>query len=165
MRRRASRRCERRARRGKAPGAEREARGGELDGFAATAANEALSAAERARLAFLRAGLYEDDPQTRDRAEDAYRKGLAFQPGHTAAACRLALLVLDRGAQAGALAEIERALRIAASYGMAWRNAARMLDAASPSLNIVVSRLLDAANPGAGSAAAAVAPRQVTATA
>lgn len=159
------RRFERRARRGNAPVAEREALVGELDGFAATAANEALSAAERARLAFLRAGLYEDDPQTRDRAEDAYRKGLAFQPGHTAAACRLALLVLDRGDQAGALAEIERALRIDASYGMAWRNAARMLDASSPSLGVVVSKLLDAANPGAGAAAGGVAPRLVTATA
>jgi signal transduction histidine kinase len=159
------RRFERRARRTNAPVAEREALVGELDGFAATAANEALSAAERARLAFLRAGLYEDDPQTRDRAEDAYRKGLAFQPGHTAAACRLALLVLDRGDQAGALAEIERALRIDASYGMAWRNAARMLDASSPSLGVVVSKLLDAANPGAGAAAGGVAPRLVTATA
>ena len=159
------RRFERRARRTNAPVTEREALVGELDGFAATAANEALSAAERARLAFLRAGLYEDDPQTRDRAEDAYRKGLAFQPGHTAAACRLALLVLDRGDQTGALAEIERALRIDASYGMAWRNAARMLDASSPSLGVVVSKLLDAANPGAGVAAGGVAPRLVTATA
>ena len=73
--------------------------------------------------------------------------------------------MLDRGDQAGALAEIERALRIDASHGMAWRNAARMLDAQSPSLGVVVGRLLDAANPGAGSAAAAVAPRLVTATA
>jgi signal transduction histidine kinase len=113
----------------------------------------------------LRASLFEDDPQTRDRAEEAYRKGLSFQPSHTAAACRLALLVLDRGDQAGALAEIERALRIDASHGMAWRNAARMLDATSPSLGVVVGRLLDAANPGAGAAAANVAPRLVTATA
>jgi signal transduction histidine kinase len=159
------RRLERRARRPNAPATEREALVGELDGFAATSANEDLSPAERARLAFLRAGLYEDDPQTRDRAEDAYRKGLAFQPGHTAAACRLALLVLDRGDQAGALAEIERALRIDASYGLAWRNAARMLDASSPSLGVIVSKLLDAANPGAGVAAGGVAPRLVTATA
>src|SRR6185436_14807100 len=102
---------------------------------------------------------------TRDRAEAAYRKGLMFQPGHTSAACRLALLMLDRGDQAGALAEIERALRIDASHGLAWRNAARMLDAQSPSLGVVVGRLLDAANPGAGSAAGGVAPRLVTATA
>jgi signal transduction histidine kinase len=101
----------------------------------------------------------------RAQAEDAYRKGLAFQPGHTAAACRLALLMLDRGDQAGALAEIERALRIDASHGLAWRNAARMLDAQSPSLGVVVGRLLDAAHPGAGSAAGGVAPRLVTATA
>jgi signal transduction histidine kinase len=159
------RRLERRARRPNAPVTEREALIGELDGFAAASTNDELTAPERARLAFLRAGLYEDDPQTRERAEDAYRKGLAFQPGHTAAACRLALLVLDRGDQAGALAEIERALRIDASYGLAWRNAARMLDASSPSLGVVVSKLLDAANPGAGVAAGGVAPRLVTATA
>jgi signal transduction histidine kinase len=40
-----------------------------------------------------------------------------------------------------------------------------MLDAQSPSLGVVVGRLLDAANPGAGSVAGAVAPRLVTATA
>ncbi|MFT3699372.1 MAG: ATP-binding protein [Kofleriaceae bacterium] len=159
------RRLERRARRPNAPQTERETLIGELEAFAAAAASEPLSAAERARMSFLRASLYEDDPQTRERAEDAYRKGLAFQPGHTAAACRLALLVLDRGDQAGALAEIERALRIDASYGLAWRNAARMLDASSPSLGVVVSKLLDAANPGAGVVAGGVAPRLVTATA
>ena len=138
---------------------------GELEGLAATVAAEALTAVDRARLHFLRASLCEDDPDLRERAEAAYRLGLTFQPGHTAAACRLALLVLDRGDQAGALAEIERALRIDASHGMAWRNAARMLDATSPSLGVVVGRLLDAANPGAGSAAGSVAPRLVTATA
>ena len=157
------RRLERRAR--KAGAAERRDLAAELDTLAHTTAADPFPAADRARIHFLRAGLYEEDPDTRDRAEDAYRKGLAFQPSNMAAACRLALLVLDRGDQAGALAEIERALRIDASNGVAWRNAARMLDAASPSLNIVVSRLLDAANPGAGAAAAGVAPRLVTATA
>jgi signal transduction histidine kinase len=137
----------------------------ELDELLATAAGEALPAVDRARLWFLYASVCADDPAKRDRAEEAYRKGLAFQPGHTAAACRLALLVLDRGDQAGALAEIERALRIDASHGLAWRNAARMLDAQSPSLGVVVGRLLDAAHPGAGSAAGGVAPRLVTATA
>ncbi|HUJ57360.1 MAG TPA: ATP-binding protein [Kofleriaceae bacterium] len=159
------RRLERRARRGRGGHAERAELAAELDALAHDAAGEQLAAVERARLCFLRAALCEDDPATRDRAEDAYRKGLAFQPGHTAAACRLALLVLERGDQAGALAEIERALRIDASSGGAWRNAARMLDAQSPSLGAVVSRLLDAANPGAGAAAAGVAPRLVTATA
>jgi len=157
------RRLERRARKGGV--AEHAKLAEELEQFAQTAASDELSPADRARFHFLRANVYEDDPATRDRAEDAYRKGLTFQPGHTAAACRLALLVLDRGDQAGALAEIERALRIDASYGAAWRNAARMLDAASPSLGVVVGRLLDAANPGAGSAAGGVAPRLVTATA
>jgi signal transduction histidine kinase len=116
-------------------------------------------------LQFLHASLCEDDPALRDRAEQAYRRGLAFQPGHTGAACKLALLILDRGDQEGAIAEIERALRIDANHGLAWRNAARMLDAKSPSLGVVVGRLLDAANPGAGSAAGVVAPRLVTATA
>ncbi len=137
----------------------------ELDELLATATTEDLPAVDRARLWFLYATVCADDPDRRDRAEDAYRKGLAYQPGHTGAACRLALLMLDRGDQAGALAEIERALRIDASHGLAWRNAARMLDAQSPSLGVVVGRLLDAANPGAGSVAGGVAPRLVTATA
>ena len=137
----------------------------EIDELLASATNQNLPAVDRARLWFLYATVCADDPNKRDRAEEAYRKGLAFQPGHTGAACRLALLVLDRGDQAGALAEIERALRIDSSHGLAWRNAARMLDAQSPSLGVVVGRLLDAANPGAGSVAGGVAPRLVTATA
>src|SRR5207237_3456835 len=136
---------------------------GELDELIQTAAGEDLPAVDRARLWFLCGSLCADDPDTRDRAEDAYRKGLAFQPGHTGAACRLALLMLDRGDQAGALAEIERALRVDASHGLAWRNAARVLDAQSPSLGGVVGRLLDAANPGGGRAAGGVGARPVPA--
>ncbi len=157
------RRLERRSRRPSV--AERAAILGELDELMHASATAELAAVDRARLQFLIAALCEDDPATRDRAEAAYRKGLAFQPGHTGAACRLALMMLDRGDQAGALAEIERALRIDSNHGLAWRNAARMLDAQSPSLGVVVGRLLDAANPGAGSAASGVAPRLVTATA
>jgi signal transduction histidine kinase len=157
------RRLERRAR--KVTAGKRDELLAELDAVVHSSGGEELTAIDRARLYFLRASLCEDDSDTRDRAEESYRKGLAFQPGHTAAACRLALLVLDRGDQAGALAEIERALRIDSSHGLAWRNAARMLDAQSPSLGVIVERLLDAANPGAGSAAAGVAPRLVTATA
>lgn len=139
---------------------------GELDALTKAAATEAtLPVVDRARLWFLQAAVCEDDPEKRDRAEDAYRKGLAFQPGHTGAACKLALLMLERGDQDGAIREIERALRIDASHGLAWRNAARMLDAKSPSLGVIVGRLLDAANPGAGTAAGGVAPRLVTATA
>jgi signal transduction histidine kinase len=145
--------------------AERDALLGELDGLIHASTGEELPPVDRARLWFLYGALCADDLATRDRAESAYRKGLAFQPGHTAAACRLALLMFDRGDQAGALAEIERALRIDANHGLAWRNAARMLDAQSPSLGVIVGRLLDAANPGAGSAAGGVAPRLVTATA
>jgi signal transduction histidine kinase len=157
------RRLERRAR--KPANADRTALLAELESLIQAAVGEDLAAVDRARLQFLYGSLCADDPETRGQAEDAYRKGLAFQPGHTAAACRLALLMLDRGDQAGALAEIERALRIDASHGLAWRNAARMLDAQSPSLGVVVGRLLDAAHPGAGSAAGGVAPRLVTATA
>ena len=157
------RRLERRAR--KPASADRAALLAELESLIQAAVGEDLAAVDRARLQFLYGSLCAEDPAMRGQAEDAYRKGLAFQPGHTAAACRLALLMLERGDQAGALAEIERALRIDASHGLAWRNAARMLDAQSPSLGIVVGRLLDAANPGAGSAAGAVAPRLVTATA
>lgn len=157
------RRLERRAR--KPASADRAALLAELESLIQAAVGEDLAAIDRARLQFLYGSLCAEDPAMRAQAEDAYRKGLAFQPGHTAAACRLALLMLDRGDQAGALAEIERALRIDASHGLAWRNAARMLDAQSPSLGVVVGRLLDAANPGAGSAAGGVAPRLVTATA
>lgn len=120
---------------------------------------------ELARVWFLLAAAYEDDPATRGQAEEAYRKGLRLRPGHAEAACRLALLILDRGDTDAALGEIERALRIDAGHGLAWRNAARMLDASSPALTDVVERLLDAAQPGAGAAAGHVAPRLVTATA
>lgn len=157
------RRLERRAR--KPVNADRAALLAELESLIVAAVGEDMPAVDRARLQFLYGSLCAEDPEMRAQAEDAYRKGLAFQPGNTAAACRLALLMLDRGDQAGALSEIERALRIDASHGLAWRNAARMLDAQSPSLGVVVGRLLDAANPGAGSAAGGVAPRLVTATA
>jgi signal transduction histidine kinase len=159
----ALRRLERRAR--KHAVGERAELLAELEGLIKEAGGAELAAGDRARLWFLYASLCADDPATRGKAEEAYRKGLAFQPGHTGAACRLALLLADRGDQAGALAEIERALRIDASYGATWRNAVRMLDATSPSLGAVLERLLDAANPGAGSAAGGVAPRLVTATA
>ncbi len=120
---------------------------------------------ELARVWFLLAAAYEDDKTHAARAEDAYRKGLRLRPGHAEAACRLALIILDRGDTEAALGEIERALRIDAGHGLAWRNAARMLDASSPALAEVVERLLDAALPGAGAAAGHVAPRLVTATA
>ena len=157
------RRLERRTR--KLVTSEREGLLGELDALIHASTGEPLPPVDRARLWFLYGAVCADDLATRDRAEEAYRKGLAFQPGHTAAACRLALLMFDRGDQAGALAEIERALRIDANHGLAWRNAARMLDAQSPSLGVIVGRLLDAANPGAGTAAGGVAPRLITATA
>ncbi|MGE0872172.1 MAG: ATP-binding protein [Kofleriaceae bacterium] len=157
------RRLERRARRASA--ADRDVLIRELEPLIDTAMAEQLPAADRARLWFLYGSLCAERNAGDDLAEAAYRKGLAFQPGHTGAACRLALLMLERGDRAGALAEIERALRVDATHGMAWRNAARMIDPGSPSLGVVVSRLLDAADPGAGTAAESVAPRLLTATA
>jgi signal transduction histidine kinase len=124
---------------------------------------------DRARAWFLLAAAYEGDPRTSDKAEAAYRRGLAFQPGHALAACRLALLMLERGDGGGALAEIERALRVDAGRDPVWRQAARVLEgqlgAQGPALKEVVVRLLDAAYPGAGAAAGGVAPRLLSATA
>ncbi|MCE9579487.1 MAG: hypothetical protein K8W52_40570 [Deltaproteobacteria bacterium] len=146
------------------------ARVGAIRDLEAIAAELALdpgpeSLLELARVWFMLAAAYEDDAASAAQAEAAYRKGLQLRPGHAAAACRLALLILDRGDSEGALAEIERALRIDAGHSLAWRSAARMLDATSPALAEVVERLLDASYPGAGSAAFAVAPRLVAATA
>ena len=123
--------------------------------------------AELARVYFLLAAAYEDDPGAVGKAEELYRKGLELRPGNAMAANRLALLTLARGDNEAALTQIERALRIDSGEGLAWRNAARVLDASSPGPGLpeVVSRLLDAANPGAGTAASGVAPRLVTATA
>jgi signal transduction histidine kinase len=142
----------------------------ELEKMAAELADDTAhgSSVERARVWFLLAAAYEDDAATSAKAEDAYRRGLALRPGHAVAACRLALLILDRGDPDGALAEIERALRIDAGFGLAWRNAARMLDATVNSGaglgEAIVGRLLDAAYPGAGAAASVVAPRLLAAT-
>lgn len=138
----------------------------QLTALAAALDTAAVDAApERARVWFLLATALEEDPATRSRAEDAYRRGLALRPSHAEAACRLALLVLDRGDADGALTEIERALRIDAGAGLAWRNAARLVDPTSPALAEVVSRILDAAAPGAAGVVGAVAPRLLAATA
>jgi signal transduction histidine kinase len=120
-----------------------------------------------ARVYFLLAAAYEDDPASAAKAENAYRRGLELRPGHAAAVNRLALLTLARGDREAALAEIERSLRIDSEHGLVWRNAARVVGATAASSGdpAVVGRLLDAANPGAGAAAGEVAPRLVTATA
>jgi signal transduction histidine kinase len=140
---------------------------GELEAMAAGLAEDARpeDLLELARVWFMLAGAYEVDAATAAQAEAAYRKGLQLRPGHAAAACRLSLLILERGDSEGALAEIERALRIDAGHSLAWRSAARMLDATSPALSEVVERLLDASYPGAGAASGSVAPRLVAATA
>lgn len=139
----------------------------ELQRELANAAPSVAANLELARIYFLLAAAHEDDPGSTTHAEAAYRKGLKLRPGHAAAANRLALLTLARGDSEEALEAIERALRIDADHGLAWRAAARVLDASSPGPGLprVVERLLDAAHPGAGAAAADVAPRLVAATA
>jgi signal transduction histidine kinase len=139
---------------------ELEALAAELESTRSTVAD----AVDLARVCFLLAAAYEDDPGTVGQAEAAYRKGLALRPGHAAAASRLAALALARGEHESALVAIERALRADAGQGAAWRNAARVLEASPHATGAIVARVLDAAEPGAGSAAAAVAPRLLHAT-
>lgn len=114
---------------------------------------------ELAHLCFLRAAAHEDDPGSADQAEALYRRVLALQPGHAAAANRLARIALARGDGDAALAEIARVLRIDAGHGWAWRNAARLLEISGhgPGTEARVARLLDAAAPGTSVAAAASA--------
>ncbi len=121
----------------------------------------------RAKICFLLAGAYEDDPAGVAKAEAAYERGLTLRPGHAAAANKLALIRLSRGDRSAALAAIERALRIDSAHQLAWRNAARVLDASpsSAAVHEVVARILEAAQPGAGTAAGGVAPSLVAATA
>lgn len=161
----AMRRLERRLRR-RLSDDERERTIGELESLAEAqlAGGRRPEVAERARAWFLLAKACEDDPQRGERAMVSYRRGLALQPGHVEAACRLALLLLARGDAEAALAEIERVLRVDHSHGTAWRNAARLLDVQSPTVAAVVGRILDAAAPGAGRAAGSVAPHLLTAT-
>jgi len=119
---------------------------------------------QRSRVQFLLATAYEDDPAEIARAEAAYREVLRLRPGHAAAANRLARIYLSRGDAEAALAEVERSLRIDASHGLVWRNAARVVEACSrdTTLEATVERVLDAARPGAG-AGAAVVPRLLAA--
>ena len=120
-----------------------------------------------ARVYFLLGSAWADDPARQARAERAYREGLRLRPGHAGAANQLALLALARGDVMTALGDIELALRIDSAHGLAWRSAARVLEAVSPGAALpgLVERILDAAWPGAGSAAGQVAPRLVTAMA
>jgi signal transduction histidine kinase len=122
---------------------------------------------ELARVYFLIGSAYADDPAQLERSEKAYREGLRRRPGHAGAANQLALLALARGDLISAIEDIELALRIDAAHGLSWRSAARVLEASSPGAALpgLVGRILDAAWPGAGSAAGPVAPRLVTAMA
>jgi signal transduction histidine kinase len=126
-----------------------------------------LESVDLARVYFLLGSAWADDPARADRAERAYREGLRLRPGHAGAANQLALLALARGDVMTALGDIELALRIDSAHGLAWRSAARVLEAVSPGAALpgLVERILDAAWPGAGSAAGQVAPRLVTAMA
>ncbi len=126
-----------------------------------------VESVELARIYFLLGSAYADDPAQLERSEKAYREGLRRRPGHAGAANQLALVALARGDLASALEDIELALRIDAAHGLSWRSAARVLEASSPGAALpgLVGRILDAAWPGAGSAAGPVAPRLVTAMA
>ena len=126
-----------------------------------------LESVDLARVYFLLGSAWADDPARQGRAERAYREGLRLRPGHAGAANQLALLALARGDVMTALGDIELALRIDSAHGLAWRSAARVLEAVSPGAALpgLVERILDAAWPGAGSAAGQVAPRLVTAMA
>ncbi len=126
-----------------------------------------LESVDLARVYFLLGSAWADDPARQGRAERSYREGLRLRPGHAGAANQLALLALARGDVMTALGDIELALRIDSAHGLAWRSAARVLEAVSPGAALpgLVERILDAAWPGAGSAAGQVAPRLVTAMA
>ena len=161
--------CERRLRRRRGDAARTQAVV-DLETLAAEMSDAAAGpphSVELARIHFLLGSAWADDPAWLERAEAAYRDGLKLRPGHAGAANQLALLALARGDLAGALDDIERALRIDAAHGLAWRSAARVLEASSPGAALpgLVERILDAAWPGAGSAAGQVAPRLVTAMA
>ncbi|HWM87609.1 MAG TPA: ATP-binding protein [Kofleriaceae bacterium] len=142
----------------------------DLEALAAEMSEEPSGPAESvelARIFFLIGSAYADDPAQLERSEHAYREGLRRRPGHAGAANQLALIALARGDLASALDDIELALRIDAAHGLSWRSAARVLEASSPGAALpgLVGRILDAARPGAGSAAGPVAPRLVTAMA
>ena len=118
----------------------------------------ALTATQRLDLAnvnLLVAAAYEDDPSTLREAVEAYRRGLAARPTHAAAALRLANVLLEQGAATDALGELERCLRLDAGNRLAWRAGAQLIDnpPAEYTAEDVVSRLLNAARPGAGLAA------------
>lgn len=123
--------------------------------------------AEPARIHFLLAGLYEDDPASSERAAEAYRIGLRLRPRHAAAANNLALLALRAGDAAAARAELSRALRLDPDYDVAWLNVARLLDAARPAPSFAddVAGWLDAASPGIGGLCGSAAARLARATA
>jgi len=161
--------CERLLRRRRDDDARRRALD-DLEALAAEMSEAPRGAAESvdlARVHFLLGSAYAEDPARASRAERAYRDGLALRPGHAGAANQLALLALGRGDVMTALGDVEVALRIDAGHGLAWRSAARVLEAVSPGAALpgLVERILDAAWPGAGSAAGAAAPRLVTAMA
>jgi signal transduction histidine kinase len=116
-----------------------------------------------ARVHFLRASALEDNPDTVEAAEAAYRSGLALRPGNLTAMNKLAIAALSRGDQSVALEEIERALRIDPDHAYTWRTAARLLES-SGDRESMARRILEAARPGAGSFAGELAPKLIAAT-
>jgi signal transduction histidine kinase len=120
---------------------------------------------EQARVFFLLAALYEDDPNARGKAEEAYRSGLRLRPRHAPAANNLALLALAEGDHLRAQRELATCLRLDPGYDVAWRNVARLVETSrsAPAFAEDVGRWLDAATPGAGQVARRPAARLVRA--
>jgi signal transduction histidine kinase len=123
--------------------------------------------AEQARVYFLLAALYEDDPNARSQAEEAYRAGLRLRPRHAPAANNLALLALAEGDSVKAQQELAACVRLDPGYDVAWRNVARVIDATRPASALAedVGLWLDAALPGAGQVARHPAARLIRAAA
>lgn len=149
-------RCERLLRRRFRDQSSRDIAIAELGALAAELEDEADANIELARVYFLLASAYEDDPATRDRAEAAYQRGLALRPSVSTAATHLAEMTLARGDYAAALTAVERALRIDGHHAGAWQSAVRLTGAARPLGREAAARVLDAAQPGSGLAAGPV---------
>ncbi len=149
-------RCERLLRRRFRDQPSRDAAISELNALAKELEEEADASIELARVYFLLASAYEDDPATRDRAEAAYQRGLALRPNVATAATHLAEMTLARGDYGEALSAVERALRIDGHHAGAWQSAVRLASAARPLGREAAAKVLDAAEPGSGIAAGPV---------
>ncbi len=142
----------------------------DLEALAAELAYEPASITSQgvlARVYFLLATAYEDDPSTVHLAEQAYRRGLSLRPRYATAANRLAMLLLSRreNQQAGEI--VQQSLSMDAQQQLTWLAAARVLNAlAAGDVHVAVTRqLLDACLPGIGAMTGKIVSRLVHASA